>query len=108
LALLHGVVDELREELAARRREVQQLHTLLAQAQAQARALPPPAADRARAPDEGVAAETPPSDEGGRLKVELEQARQQIAAFEAATDELAREREAAAAEPRRPWWRFWG
>ena len=33
-------VDELREELAARRREVQQLHTLLAQAQQ--RALPTP------------------------------------------------------------------
>jgi hypothetical protein len=34
------LLDELREELAARRREVQQLHTLLAQAQQ--RALPPP------------------------------------------------------------------
>lgn len=44
----------------------------------------------------------------GRLKAELEQARQQIAAFEAAADALEREqRAAAAAAAHRPWWRFW-
>jgi hypothetical protein len=44
----------------------------------------------------------------GRLKAELEQARLQIAAFEAVTDELEQEPAAAAAEAaRRPWWRFW-
>jgi hypothetical protein len=44
----------------------------------------------------------------GRLKTELEQAREQIAAFEAVTVELEREQQAAAAEVmRRPWWRFW-
>jgi hypothetical protein len=45
----------------------------------------------------------------GRLTAELEHARQQIAAFEAATDELERAQEAATAEAaHRPWWRFWG
>jgi excisionase family DNA binding protein len=45
----------------------------------------------------------------GRLTVELEHARKQIAAFEAATDELEKAQEAATAEAlRRPWWRFWG
>jgi excisionase family DNA binding protein len=45
----------------------------------------------------------------GRLTAELEHARQQIAAFEAATDDLEKAQEAAAAEAlRRPWWRFWG
>jgi hypothetical protein len=42
---------------------------------------------------------------------ELEEARHQVDAFEAATDELEREQEAAAAAAeaaRRPWWRFWG
>jgi excisionase family DNA binding protein len=44
----------------------------------------------------------------GRLKTELEQAREQIAAFEAVTVELEREQQAAAAGAvRRPWWRFW-
>jgi hypothetical protein len=106
LALLHGVVDELREELAARRREVQQLHTLLAQAQAQARTLLPPV-DVTGAPGAGTGINASSSEEVGRLKAELEQVRQQVTAFEAATDELEREREAAAAEPRHPWWRFW-
>jgi hypothetical protein len=45
----------------------------------------------------------------GRLKTELEQARQQIAAFEAVTDDLEREQQAAATEAaRRPWWKLWG
>jgi excisionase family DNA binding protein len=49
------------------------------------------------------------AEEVGRLKAELEQAQQRIAEFEAVTDELEREQEAAAAEgARRPWWRFWG
>jgi hypothetical protein len=42
LALLREVVGVLRDELEARRREVQQLHTLLAQAQARIGALPAP------------------------------------------------------------------
>jgi hypothetical protein len=42
-------------------------------------------------------------------RAELEEARRQVDASEAATDELEREQEAAAAEAaRRPWWRFWG
>lgn len=45
----------------------------------------------------------------GRLTAELEQAKRQIAAFEAATDELEHEREATIVEAtHRPWWRFWG
>jgi hypothetical protein len=48
------------------------------------------------------------AEEVGRLKAELEQAQQRVAEFEAVTDELEREREAAAAgAARRPWWRFW-
>jgi hypothetical protein len=49
------------------------------------------------------------AEEVGRLKAELEQAQQRVAEFEAATNDLEQEREAAAAEAtRRPWWRFWG
>jgi hypothetical protein len=48
------------------------------------------------------------AEEMGRLRAELEQAQQQVAEFEAVTDELERERQAeAAAAARRPWWRFW-
>ena len=48
------------------------------------------------------------AEEVGHLKAELEQSRQRVAEFEAVTDELEREQEAAAAEwARRPWWRFW-
>lgn len=43
IAALHAQVDQLTEELASRRQEVQQLHVLLSQAQA---ALPPPAPAR--------------------------------------------------------------
>jgi hypothetical protein len=47
------------------------------------------------------------AEEMGRLRAELEQA-QQVAEFEAVTDELEREQQAeAAAAARRPWWRFW-
>ena len=61
VAVLHGANADLREELAARRREVQQLHALLQGAQRAAtpptreEAPPPPAADHM-----GVAAETVP------------------------------------------------
>jgi hypothetical protein len=49
------------------------------------------------------------AEEMGRLKAELEQARQRVAEFEAVTAQLEREQEVAAAEAaRRPWWRFWG
>jgi excisionase family DNA binding protein len=49
------------------------------------------------------------AEEVSRLEADLEQARQRIAAFEAATAELEREQDTAAAEAaRRPWWRFWG
>jgi excisionase family DNA binding protein len=48
------------------------------------------------------------AEEAGRLKTELAQATARVAEFEAVTDELERERQAAAAEAgRRPWWRFW-
>jgi hypothetical protein len=46
---------------------------------------------------------TAEAEEVGRLKAELEQARQRIAELEAVTDELERVQAA-----RRPWWRFWG
>jgi hypothetical protein len=46
--------------------------------------------------------------EVGRLKAELEQARQRIAEYDAVSEQLERERAAAAAEAAsRPWWRFW-
>jgi excisionase family DNA binding protein len=48
------------------------------------------------------------AEEVGRLRAELDQARQRVAEFEAMTDELEREQAAAAELARRPWWRFWG
>ena len=48
------------------------------------------------------------AEELGRLKAELEQARQRVAEYEAVTDELERAQAAEAAEAARPWWRFWG
>ena len=59
------LLDELREELAARRREVQQLHTLLAQAQQ--RALPVPESWESDAGDGSVVAPPPrePAPAGG-------------------------------------------
>ncbi len=73
------LLDELREELAARRREVQQLHTLLAQAQQRAfltsEAWSPGAVN-------GMTDSPPP-------------------------EEMAVAPAPASAE-RHPWWRFWG
>jgi hypothetical protein len=58
--------------------------------------------------EETIAERTVSAADVGRLTAELDAARQQLAAFEAAADALEREREAAAAEAaRRPWWRFW-
>jgi hypothetical protein len=73
------LLDELREELAARRREVQQLHTLLAQAQQ--RALPAPETWEA-APVNGVTTSTPVEPPGADA--------------------------GSPSAPARPWWRFWG
>lgn len=44
----------------------------------------------------------------GRLKAELDQARQRVAEYDAVTDELERAQAAEAAAAARPWWRFWG
>jgi hypothetical protein len=79
LAHQQELLDELRQELAARRREVQQLHTLLAQAQQ--RALP------------GPEVWTPEAVNGGGAP---------------SVAEAAPHPEVPTAVERRPWWRFWG
>jgi hypothetical protein len=61
LALLREVVGVLRDELEARRREVQQLHTLLAQAQTRISALPAPIDATEFVPEAAPTAEPAPA-----------------------------------------------
>jgi hypothetical protein len=115
VASLRDQVGFLRQELETRSRElegraeeVRRRDALLDAMAQRLRQLPPPG----ERPDEYrtvIQAAVVPAEEMDRLKAELAQARQQIAAFEAVTGELEREQAAAAAEAaRRPWWRFWG
>ena len=112
---LRDQVDFLRRELESRSRELEgraeevRRRDVLLDAMAQRlRQLPPPA-DRPEDYRTVLQASVVPAEEMGRLKAELEQAQRRVAEFEAVTNELEREQEAAAAETaRRPWWRFWG
>jgi hypothetical protein len=112
---LRDQVDFLRRELESRSRELEgraeevRRRDVLLDAMAQRlRQLPPPA-DRPEDYRMVLQAAVVPAEEMGRLKAELEQAQRRVAEFEAVTNELEREQEAAAAETaRRPWWRFWG
>jgi hypothetical protein len=114
VASLRDQVGFLRQELETRSRElegraeeVRRRDALLDAMAQRLRQLPTPVDQ----PDEYrtvIQAAVVPAEEVGRLKAELEQAQQRVAEFEAVTDELEREREAAAAgAARRPWWRFW-
>jgi hypothetical protein len=114
VASLRDQVGFLRQELETRSRElegraeeVRRRDALLDAMAQRLRQLPAPV-DR---PDEYrtvIQAAVAPAEEMGRLKAELDEARQRVAEFEAVTDALEREQQAAAAEAaRRPWWRFW-
>src|SRR5262245_50647074 len=109
---LQDQVDFLRRELETRSRELEgraeevRRRDLLLDAMAQRlRQLPAPT----RPEDYGIVlqAAVAPAAEMGRLKAELEQARQRVAEYEAVTDELERAQAAATEAARRPWWRFW-
>ena len=114
MASLRDQVGFLRQELETRSRElegraeeVRRRDALLDAMAQRLRQLPAPV-DR---PDDEyrtvIQAAVAPAEEMGRLKAELDQAQRRVAEFEAVTDDLEREREAAEAV-RRPWWRFWG
>jgi hypothetical protein len=114
VASLRDQVGFLRRELETRSRElegraeeVRRRDALLDAMAQRLRQLPPPT-DRPEEYGTVIQAAVVPAEEMGRLKADLEEARRRVAEFEAATDELERERDAAAAEQRRPWWRFWG
>jgi hypothetical protein len=115
VASLRDQVGFLRRELETRSRELEgraeevRRRDALLEAMAQRlRQLPAPV-DRQDEYRTVIQAAAVPAEEIGRLKAELEQAQRRVAEFEAVTDDLERERAAAAAEAaRRPWWRFWG
>jgi hypothetical protein len=84
--------------------QLQQAHETIKLLQAP----PPDEEGGSAAVTEAPSRATAMAEEVGRLKAELEQAQRRVAEFEALTDDLERERAAAAAEgAARPWWRFW-